>query len=279
MKTNKIHRFIYLFTIFLLFSACKSKKQIVHSTSSLENKSNEILFSDILQKQIAFATFSSKINLSVDSGTRSISSKGSLKIENGKAIQLSIQPLFGVELFRFFMTPDEVIVLDRMNKRYVKELLSDIQQKYPVGFDYFTLQALLTNCLFVADKSEVKAADFSNFAYSEMPNSYYLKSNDKKSDIEYAFSVNADDRITFTHLFDDKTKYAAQWNYNNFAVMDTLVFPSEMNVKTSSAKRTLEVDMAFSNVTLNEIMDLQTSIPDSYSKVSLSDVIKILQKE
>lgn len=280
MKIDKIKHFVFLMVcIVVVFSACKSKKRIVHTTSPLKSKSNVALFSDMLQKQITFHTFSSKINLSVDSGTRSVSSKGSLKIENGKAIQLSIQPLFGVELFRFFMTPDSVIILDRMNKRYVKEALSDIKQRHPVGFDYFTLQALLTNHVFVANQLGVAPGDFERFEYSQMPNSYYLKSKDRLSNIEYAFSVNADDRITFSHLFDDKTNYVAQWNYNDFAMMNNIVFPSQMSIKASSSNRNIEIDLAFSNVVLEGIMDLHTSVPASYLKVNVEDVIKFLTKK
>ncbi len=130
-------------TIFLLglavvvwgLHSCKSKKAIV-AAAPVEEKVDVDLFTDILNNQFTFKTFSSKLNLNLSSGTKSLSSKASLKIVKDKAIQLSVQPLFGVEMLRVYADRDSLVLLDRMNKRYVNESLEDVQNIYPVGFDY-----------------------------------------------------------------------------------------------------------------------------------------------
>lgn len=262
--------------ILIGITSCKSKKQIVNTTSPVEIKANSELFSDILANTMPFSTFSSKLNLSVVTGTRSMSSKASLKIVKDQMLQVSIQPLFGVEVFRFHVDKDTMVVLDRMNKRYVKESLADLKKRYPVGFDFSTLQALFTNSLFVSGHAPVIASDYTKFTYSETANSYYLKATDKVSGIECAFTVNADDKIIFSHLMGAESSYSLQWAYADFALMDNRQFPYKMDVTAGSANKKIEVGMEFSSITLNEPMELYINIPSSYTRVLMDDIIKII---
>ena len=126
-------------TIFLLglavvvwgLHSCKSKKAIV-AAAPVEEKVDVDLFTDILNNQFTFKTFSSKLNLNLSSGTKSLSSKASLKIVKDKAIQLSVQPLFGVEMLRVYADRDSLVLLDRMTKRYVKESYVNSRYLTPV---------------------------------------------------------------------------------------------------------------------------------------------------
>ena len=140
-------------------NSCKSKRQIV-AAAPVEEKVDVDLFTDILNNQLNFKTFSSRLNLNLSSGTKSLSSKASLRIVKDKAIQLSVQPLFGVEMLRLYADPDSLVLLDRMNKRYVKESIEDVKKVYPVGFDFKTLQSLLTNQVFVSGQSDVIYSDY-----------------------------------------------------------------------------------------------------------------------
>ncbi|HAR37476.1 MAG TPA: hypothetical protein DCS09_02225, partial [Porphyromonadaceae bacterium] len=103
----------------LIFTACKSRQQMVFSTSPVEEKANNQLFSDIITSEFQYSTFSAKLNMNLTNGTKSLSSKANIRIVKNSALQISIQPLFGVEMFRFYINPDTVMVVDRMNKRYV----------------------------------------------------------------------------------------------------------------------------------------------------------------
>lgn len=281
-KMKRISYYLIILTILGLFAAysCKPKKQVVRTTTlPVESKVNSRLFTDILNAEVPFNSLSSKLNLTVTTGTRSMSSKASLKIINGRMLQLSIQPLFGVEIFRFHADRDSVIVLDRMNKRYVKEALTDIKKEYPVGFDYNTLQSLLTNKLFVAGKINTTPSDYESFAYSETSTNYYLKSKDLTSGIEYFFTINADDKITFTHLADADSNYSLQWNYSEFVVINNQTFPYHMKIAAGKGAKKIETELTFSDVVLNAPMELSINIPSGYTRVGLSDIIKIVSSD
>ena len=257
-------------------NSCKSKRQIV-TAAQVEEKVDVDLFTDILNNQLNFKTFSSRLNLNLSSGTKSLSSKASLRIVKDKAIQLSVQPLFGVEMLRLYADPDSLVLLDRMNKRYVKESIEDVKKVYPVGFDFKTLQSLLTNQVFVSGQSDVIYSDYEKFSTGQVSDMYYLlKSVDKKSGIEYGFTIDGNDRIALTHLLEPKENYSLNWKYDDFVKETYKTFPHKMDVALASAKRKVNVGLEFSGIALDEDFDLQISVPGSYTRATISDIVKIL---
>ncbi len=275
-----LRKYIYLLVIALIalgvIQSCKIKKEIVAATS-IESKVAEELFVDVIDKQFNFNTFSSKINLNLSSGTKALSSKSSLKIIKDKAIQLSIQPLFGVEMLRLYLDMDSLVILDRMNKRYVKESITDIKKEYPVGFDFTTLQSLLTNRVFISGNQSINYSDYRNFSTKQLSEQYYLiESVDKKSGIEYSFAINGNDNVAITQMSEPKKRYELNWGYDEFIRNNHMLFPHKMSIDFATPKRKSNVGLEFSGIMLDEEFDLEVSIPNSYARAYISDIIKIL---
>ncbi|MPM37311.1 hypothetical protein SDC9_83920 [bioreactor metagenome] len=262
--------------IVLGLHSCKSKRQMI-AAAPVEEKVDVDLFTDILDNQFNFKTFSSKLNLNLSSGTKSLSSKASLRIVKDKAIQLSIQPLFGVEMLRVYADRDSLVLLDRMNKRYVKESIEDVKRVYPVGFDFKTLQSLLTNQVFVSGQTDVIYSDYKKFFTGQVSDMHYLlRSVDKESGIEYSFTIDGNDRIALTCLMEPKDNYSMNWKYDDFVMETRKAFPRKMDVALASTKRKVNVGLEFSGITLDEDFDLQISVPGSYTRAAISDIVKIL---
>jgi hypothetical protein len=257
-------------------SSCKPKRQLIQITSPVEEKNISELFNDITNNELPFSTFSSKLNITITSGMRSLSSKANLKIIRDKQLQMSIQPLFGVEMIRLYIDVDTLLLIDRMNKRYVKEALLDLKKYYPVGFDYHTIEALLTNRLFISGRDQIELKDFKKFDVSFSPEYYLLKSSDPDSGLEYSFMVNAGDNISFTQLLDDTKKFSMKWSYNDFARLQSKVFPYTMNVEASTANKKISTILSFSDIVLDQPIDLSTNIPRGYAPVALPDILKMI---
>lgn len=256
--------------------SCKSKKHVI-AAAPVEEKVEQELFADIIDNQFKFKTFSSRVNLNLSSGTKSLSSKSNLRILKDQAIQLSVQPLFGVEMIRLYIDLDSIVFLDRMNKRYVKESLEDVKKSYPVGFDFKTVQSLLTNRIFVSGKSEVIYKDYEHFTTRQLSDLYYrLNSTDKDSGIEYSFDINGNDRIELAHLTEPQRKYSMDWQYEDFVLKNDVAFPHSMNVKLTTTKRKADIGLEFSNIVLDENYDLQISIPAGYTRANINDILKLI---
>lgn len=260
-------------------TSCKPKKQLISTVSPIEDKANGVLFADILANEFQYNTLSSKLNMEIIRGTRSLSSRANLKIVRNRALQISVQPLFGVEMFRLHVDVDSLVLLDRMNKRYVKESFASLKETYPVGFDFYTLQSLFTNALFVVGKSNKLPSNYSEFHYSQTHDlNYYLKAVDEQSEAEYAFTINGHDRVTFTHLMQSKENYSLQWAYTNFASVQNQFFPHKMDIVAKTSSRKAELGLTFSDIVTNQPMELTMNIPAGYTKVSVTEVMKLLSE-
>ncbi|HBG42155.1 DUF4292 domain-containing protein [Limibacterium fermenti] len=279
MKTLRFQNILlFICVLATALTCCKPKQKIISSTTPVEEKENNELFSDILEQSFDYGTLASKVTMNVEMGTRSLSSKAQVRIVRDKALQVSIQPLFGVEMFRFHIDPDSLVVLDRMNKRYVKESLTTLKEIYPVGFDYYTLQSLFTNSLFVSSKESAETTDYRQFEISETPDAHYqLQGRDKNSGITYSFIVNGDDRITSTHLLSPNKTHSVEWNYSNFSIVSTQVFPYKMDISALVSDKTMNVAFIFSDISLNAPMELSVSVPASYTKTTVAELLKILK--
>ena len=278
MKIFKLSKYLVALLLLVLVGvySCKSKERIVQADSELEDKTNSDLFEDVLIKEINFTTFSSKMNMSFSTGRRVLNSRATLRIVRDEAIQLSLQPVFGIEMFRLYVQPDCFIILDRMNKRYVHESIDDIKKQFPIGFDFYTLQSLFTNALFIPEQTTISTSDYKKFKYSKSSDNYLLSARDKKSKIDYSFFVNGNDQITLAQMYMSAKNYALDWSYNEFVLTDNIFFPLKMEVLARTEKRKIDTSMSLSSISLNQPLTLDSSIPSSYDKVELEELIKLL---
>jgi len=150
----------------LIFTACKSRQQMVFSTSPVEEKANNQLFSDIMTSEFQYSTFSAKLNMNLTNGTKSLSSRANIRIVKNSALQISIQPLFGVEMFRFYINPDTVMVVDRMNKRYVMEPIASLKEIYPVGSIFIPCSRCSPMHFLVSGKERPELPDYRKFRFT-----------------------------------------------------------------------------------------------------------------
>ena len=278
MKIFKLSKYLIalLLLLFVGVYSCKPKERIVQAESELEDKTNSNLFEDILENEVSYSTFSSKLNMSFSTGRKVLNSRATLRIVRNEAIQLSIQPIFGIEMFRLYIQPDCIIILDRMNKRYVQETYDDLKKEYPIGFNFYTLQSLFTNALFIPEQSNVLIDDYRKFRYVQSSNNYRLSGRDRISDIDYSFFVNGNDQITLTQMYIPAKKYSLEWSYDEFTLVEKLFFPFKMKVSASSQEVNLNTSISLSSINFDESLTLDSSIPSSYTKVELKEVIKLL---
>lgn len=277
-------RFIYKTLIFCALIAfigltsCRPRQQIIRSDTRVAEKSASELFSDVIVNHFPYTTFSARLNMNLSMGTRSVSSRANLRIIREQALQVSVQmPIIGImEVFRLYIDPYSIVIIDRMNRRYVNETIASLQAIYPIGFDFHTLQSLFTNMIFVSGQNEVTARDYRRFTYSLTNNDmhYLLEARDRRSDIAYSFIVNGDDRVIQTRM--SQRDNALQWEYDQFAMVGNVAFPHRMNVNLSTATRMAIAEMTFSNIAVNESFQLSPNIPNGFTRTSISEILRII---
>lgn len=123
----RIFRFLpLLFLIIIGLSGCKTSRQ---SRSSLP-KEGEFL--------------SSKVLLTVPHKDAVLTVNGTMKLKSGEIMQLSfLMPILRSEVARMEVTPDEILLIDRMGKRYVQTTRKELKNRLPKKLDFVHLEKLL----------------------------------------------------------------------------------------------------------------------------------------
>ncbi|MGN0187692.1 MAG: DUF4292 domain-containing protein [Paludibacteraceae bacterium] len=158
MKMSKNSLFaVACMLLALLVAGCKSKQLPQPSTE----QSASYTVQQVLTEQPTFETLHiSKMNVVATYGTQQLSFRATVKLLPDSLLVLSIQPMLGVEMFRVEFTPSRFVVVDKWNRRYTDNSYDFLRYKLGVDFRFDVLQNILSNRLFLLDKTEVSVDDF-----------------------------------------------------------------------------------------------------------------------
>lgn len=134
----------YLLLLVVMLAGCKSTKNITSSVPVAEP-----------------CYLSSKLQLTIPSGSDgSITTGGTMKMKGGERVQLSIlMPILRTEIARLEITPDEVLLIDRMNKRYVRASRKELDDILPKDARFSKLEKLLLSASRLEGKAELSGKE------------------------------------------------------------------------------------------------------------------------
>lgn len=106
------------------------------------------------------AYLSSKVKLTIPYEGSSMTVNGTMKLKSGECMQLSfLMPILRSEVARMEVTPDEVLVVDRMGKRYVRATRAELKNLLPKKATFASLEKLLYNASKADGKKVLEGKD------------------------------------------------------------------------------------------------------------------------
>ncbi len=104
---------------------------------------------------------SSKLQLTIPSNEGgSMTAGGTMKLKSGERLQLSVlMPILRTEMVRMDITPDEVLLVDRMNRRYVRATRGELEEMFSKNLQFAKLEKILFNAALPDGKSELSGKD------------------------------------------------------------------------------------------------------------------------
>ena len=240
-------------------------------------KTEEAYFSSVLDHSFRFNTLSARMRLEFIGQQQEFSSRVQLKMIYNDRMQLSFLPILGIEVFRIEITDDSVKILDRMNKRYMVESYDNIKGKTDIDFNFRNLQALFTNQVFVPGESDISVKHFRHFRMTKDGNFAKLKLRDKNG-IFYTFTADANEILLSTNIENTSDNQLLTWDYNNFQSINRQQFPLKMTARLSGSNRMQGTAvLTFSTPEVNSPIKADFNIPSGYEKVTLDQIIKLLE--
>lgn len=87
---------------------------------------------------------SSKVKLTIPTKEAVFTVNGTMKLISGERMQLSFQmPIIRTEVARMEVTPDDILLIDRMGKRYVQATRKELKGVLPRKADFAHLEKIL----------------------------------------------------------------------------------------------------------------------------------------
>jgi hypothetical protein len=123
---------------------------------------------------------SSKIRVTVPRNGSLFTLGGSMKMVSNERIQLSVvMPIFHNELMKMDVTPDEVLVIDRVNKQYIRAKKEELSSYLPKGSNFDQLVKLLEAASKPGGKSVLTASEIGLKSIKDAKLEFYDFSTDE----------------------------------------------------------------------------------------------------
>lgn len=285
MKIKNILFAVALGGMTLAMAGCGSKKAATEGTSSTVDKHTGgnvqalAFVQKVANQKVSTQNIVGKMSLNVQMGSKDITVPGSLHMRYGEVIRIqAFIPLLGSEVGRIEFTPDYVLVIDRMHKEYIKEDYNKVDFLKNNGLNFYSLQALFWNQLFVPGTKSISEANLMDFGVTEAGNSKNITL--KKGNLNIVWNAdNANGRIstakaTYSSLTQGKS--SLNWTYSNFKAVAGKMFPAyqKFTFATTAIKNqsniSLTIDM--DGVKTDSKWEAKSEISKRYKKIEATDV-------
>lgn len=263
--------------IALLFAGCKSSKQVGMVEGGVARTPHE--FFTLMQEQaFKYETLTARLNVDLHLPGNNMGSRVDLKMIKDSAFQLSVQPFLGIEVFRAEISVDSVKLIDRMNKRYVAENYANLKGQTPIEFNFYNLQALFTNQLFLPGQREISPKQYRQFKLKQEGTVARIEVKDVIG-LLYTFVADKEAKIVSTQIAEPSDRYALQWDYADFRLAGGQPFPMKMDVQVMKEGVSQGgLTFHFSRLQTNVPVKMDSSIPSKYKRITLVQILQSLSR-
>jgi hypothetical protein len=278
MKTTNILK-IALVAMPLVISSCGSKKKAIEGNqpaSTVTLQENEFMqkVNDNAQT-VKFIT--SKLKFTVEFGTQDIALTGNLRMKRDDVIRLQLMAFGFVEAARLEFTKDYVLIMDRINKQYLKAPYNQIDFLRNSGINFYTLQALFWNELFMPNRSSLSADDLKKYNVAASGDDAVISLEDGK--LSYSWLAGQKNAIIkmANILYKDRFNGNSQlnWDYISFERLENnKQFPNKMDVTLTMPKKEIKLGITLNYIGQETEWETRTSVSNKYREVPVDEILR-----
>ena len=282
MKTTSILK-IAVLALPLVLTSCKSKKVVEPTVMTEEMKAKADFISSVKENSQSTKFLTSKVKFSVEVGPQKITLTGNLKMKRDDVIRLQLMAFGFVEAGRIEMTKDYVLIMDRINKQYLKAPWMSVDFLRNSGMNFQTIQALFWNELFRPNQTSlVKTNDkqvidsIANYNIIESGDDMIISLEEGKMD--YSWLASRQDalirmaNILYKDRFNGNTQL--NWDYDQFKRLNKRPFPHKSAITLTTPEKEVKLGMTLNYIGQDTEWETRTEISNKYREVSVDDILR-----
>jgi hypothetical protein len=275
MNSPFINRFVGFtaIVVLMLWYGCTGSRKAVKEP--LKEQGEQFLHNKLKEHELIFNTFSAKFNVKYETDRKETSVSGNLRIAHDSIIWISITPALGIEAMRFMLTPDSVMLINRLSNTFLRQNFNYINQLLNKTLDYDMAQAFLIGNDFSLYESNSFRASIENQQYKlNTTNRRKLRRYVRRSEDDINIPIQSiwldpsSFKVTKVLLKEaerDSRKFLA--SYGNFENIDNNLIPTEIEFRIETDDQKIRIGIEYSKVQINQELTYPFRIPDTYTEV------------
>ena len=279
MKKSNLFKLAVL-ALPLVLASCSSKKKVVQETQPVTVSTEHTTFLNKVKENTQTTKFiTSKVKFSVEVGAQDITLTGNLKMKRDDVIRLQLMAFGFVEAARLEFTKDYVLIMDRINKQYLKAPYISVDFLRNSGINFNTLQALFWGELFQPNRTTLNEEDFKRYT-TNMDEGEDVVITLEDSKLDYSWLANYKTGLIkmANILYKDRLSGNAQlnWDYAGFATLENSnkKFPDNMNVTLTTQKKEVKLGIKLNYIGHDAEWETRTEISNKYREVTIDEILQ-----
>jgi hypothetical protein len=260
-----IFRYIKLLLIccLLILVSCKARKHMVTNRASgnIANPTDtkRVELDAIRAGQTNFNTFSGKARTTLYFSGNSNDVTLNIRIKRDQKIWVSITAIASIEVARALITPDSIMIINKLQSVYIKQPFSYIYKFAGKEINYKTLESLLTG-------NAIPELVNENADLQTKRDTITLTGN--LQDLMYKLIIGPGMKVTQTNLSNQTTGQALQVTNNTFLQIASRVIPSQIDIASVVKDKKILVNLHYIKLEFDQPLEYPFNIPARYTEAN-----------
>ena len=280
MKTSSILKVAVLAIPLFLGSCASKKKAVVQNTQTLtpEQRAGMGFIDRVKDNALSKKFITSKVKFSVEVGAQKLTLTGNLKMKRDDVIRLQLMAFGFVEAGRIELTKDYVLIMDRINKQYLKAPYVQVDFLRNNGLNFNAMQALFWNELSQPNQYSVTKGVDTTKVYTVLESGEDMVITLQEGKMEYSWLAGRNDgQIKMANmLYKDKLNGTSQlnWDYNEFVPVSGKQFPKKSTVTLTTPQKEVKLGMTLNYIGHETEWETRTEVSNKYREVTVDEILR-----
>lgn len=277
MKSLRIMKLAVVTMTIVVVAGCGSTRKVVNETPNGQEVVQKQEFLQKVNDNAQHARFiTSKVKFSVEVGAQQLTLTGNLKMKRDDVIRLQLMAFGFVEAGRLEFTKEYVLVMDRINKQYLKVPYQQLDFLRNSGLDFYALQALFWNELFQPGKVRMTDELLKSYTTDLDAEDAVISMESGKLSYRWLADKGSAQVKMANILFKDKFRgnYQLNWDYLDFKANGRKKFPMEHKVKFTTPDKEVKFDMILNYMGADEDWEPRTEVSGKYRQVTVDEILR-----
>ena len=263
----------------MVIASCGSKRKAVKETpkvATVDTLKQQAFLQKVTDNAQHARFITSKVKFSVEVGAREMTLTGNLKMKRDDVVRLQLMAFGFVEAGRLAFTKEYVLIMDRINKLYLKVPYNQLDFLRNSGIDFYVIQALFWNELFQPGK--VKVTDELLRSYNLEPGAEDAVIAMQDGKLSYRWLAdNLTARVKMANImYNDKYRgnYQLNWDYEDFQGFNRKYYPMEHKISFNTPDKEVKLGMILNYMGNEENWETRTEVSSKYRQVTVEEILQ-----